>query len=128
MLAAGEFAKAAAHALFLLHGRFTPYYKWIFRALREIEPEASERLERIVIGDAAASESAGLHVVPDGPDAAAGTALLIEELSSYIIGLLREQELSDASCGDLEKHAYSVNDRIEDPLLRNADIFAGLNG
>ena len=144
-LAAGEFAKAAAHALFLLHGRFTPYYKWIFRALREIEPEASERLERIVIGDAAASESSDpaaasegsnaaalnssvLRGVSDGPDAAAGTALLIEELSSYIIGLLREQELSDASCGDFEKHAYSVNDRIEDPLLRNADIFEGLNG
>ena len=127
-LAAGEFAVSAAHALFLLHGRYTPYYKWIFRALREIEPEAAERLERIVTGDAqAAQESADQRRLSGSRDTSSGTQLLIEELSSYIIGQLKEQGLTEASCGELEKHAYSVNDRIEDPLLRNADIFAGLN-
>ena len=127
-LAAGEFAVSAAHALFLLHGRYTPYYKWIFRALREIEPEAAERLERIVTGDAKpAPESADQRRLSGGRNTSSGTHLLIEELSSYIIGQLKEQGLTEASCGELEKHAYSVNDRIEDPLLRNADIFAGLN-
>ena len=37
---------------------------------------------------------------------------------------VKEQQLTEAICGDLEKHAYSVNDRIENAELRNAHILA----
>ena len=39
---------------------------------------------------------------------------------------LREKELTDAVCGDLEKHAYSVNDHIRDSNLRNMHILAAV--
>ena len=38
------------------------------------------------------------------------------------IFLLQDRELTDAICGDLEKHAYSVNDRIADSTIRNMNI------
>ena len=37
-----------------------------------------------------------------------------------------DQGLTQANCGDLEKHAYSVNDGIADGDLRNAHILAGV--
>ena len=41
-----------------------------------------------------------------------------------MIDLLQEQGLTEAVCGDLEKHAYSVNDRIRDNEIRNLHILA----
>ena len=36
--------------------------------------------------------------------------------------VLQEQGLTEATCGDLEKHAYSVNDGIKDGQVRNLHI------
>ena len=36
------------------------------------------------------------------------------------------QELMQANCGDLEKHAYSGNDRVADAALRNEHILAAV--
>ena len=36
------------------------------------------------------------------------------------------QGLTKADCGDLEKHAYSVNDSIGDSQLRNLHILAAV--
>ena len=47
-------------------------------------------------------------------------------IAADVIDELKEQELSDAVCGDLEKHAYSVNDRIRDTGLRNMHILAAV--
>lgn len=38
------------------------------------------------------------------------------------IFLPQDRELTGAICGDLEKHAYSVNDRITDSTIRNMNI------
>ena len=43
-----------------------------------------------------------------------------------VVDALTEQGLTKATCGDLEKHAYSVNDAIADPELRNLHIFAAV--
>ena len=47
---------------------------------------------------------------------------MIEDIASLIINELKEQNLSEAICTDLEKHAYSVNDRISDNDIRNKNI------
>ena len=44
-----------------------------------------------------------------------------------VIGALQDQGLSEAVCGDLEKHAYSVNDRIRNSTLRNAHILLAVD-
>ena len=46
----------------------------------------------------------------------------MEGIASQVIELLQEQGLTEATCGDLEKHAYSVNDGIKDGEVRNLHI------
>ncbi len=114
-LAVYEFVTAAMHVIFLLNRRYMPYYKWSFRALREL-PELSGTavdLEWLI-----SSGNAG--------ETAAQKAQLIEDLSRSVTGALEKEGLTDASCADLEKHAYSVNDHVKSGTLRNANIFAGV--
>ena len=47
---------------------------------------------------------------------------LIEDTASAVIDALQKRDLTDAVCTDLEKHAYSVNDRIDDASVRNLHI------
>ena len=51
---------------------------------------------------------------------------IIEGIAADVIDALREKGLSEAICGDLEKHAYSVNDGIKDPVLRNMHVLAAV--
>ena len=50
----------------------------------------------------------------------------IEDISRAIIAVLREQKLTRAPDNELERHAYSVNDRIKDAALRNMHILAAV--
>ena len=61
------------------------------------------------------------------PDAAKRKSILIENIAGAVITQLQEQNLTEAICGDLEKHAYSVNDRIVDGDLRNRHILFGVD-
>ena len=51
---------------------------------------------------------------------------VMESIAGDVIGALQAQGLTKAVCGDLEKHAYSVNDSIADPELRNLHILAAV--
>ena len=111
-LACVEFVNAAMRTIFLLQDRYMPYYKWSFRALRGLigTEELSEKLSLLLFGN-------------NHDDTAAERKYdTIEEIASEIITLLQDRELTDAICGDLEKHAYSVNDRITDSTIRNMNI------
>ena len=57
---------------------------------------------------------------------AVGTSIEQFPSASAVIGALMDQGLTQANCGDLEKHAYSVNDGIADGNLRNLHILAGV--
>ena len=114
-LAVNEFVKSTISAIFLLNRRYQPYYKWSFRSLREL-PKLSilaELLEYLLITD-------------NGGDMAEEKYNVIEGICSDVTDELMEQDLTDAVCGDLEKHAYSVNDRIADPELRNLHILSAV--
>ena len=114
-LAAGEFAKSCMAAIFLLNKCYQPYYKWSFRALRSL-PKLS--LEAELLEYLLTTDNAG-ELAQDKYD-------VIEGMAADVIDELMEQGLTKASCGDLEKHAYSVNDGIEDPSLRNLHILAAV--
>ena len=114
-LAAVEFVKSTMSAVFLLNGRYQPYYKWSFRAMRAL-PELSllaELLEYL------------LTTGNDG-DMAGEKSAVMESIAGDVIRTLQTQGLTRASCGDLEKHAYSVNDSISDPELRNLHILSAV--
>ena len=114
-LAAGDFVRHAMAAVFLLNGVYQPYYKWAFRALRAL-PRLSllaELMEYLLTTD------------NDG-ELAEAKRDVIEDMAADVIGELKAQGLTRAACGDLEKHAYSVNDGIRDAWLRNAHVLAGV--
>ncbi len=110
-LAAIEFVKSSMQVIFLLNGKYMPYYKWSFRALRDLESfsELSYSLEYLISSD-------------NTPENAKLKYDMIEDISSLIIEELKRRSLTDGICGDLEKHAYSVNDRISDNDIRNRNI------
>ena len=114
-LAVCEFVKSACESIFLLNRGYQPYYKWTFRALRALPllSEEAELLEYLLTTD-------------NEPETAEEKYHVIEGIAADIIDELMEQNLTEATCGDLEKHAYSVNDRIADGELRNLHILAGV--
>lgn len=110
-LAVTEFVRHTLAVIFLLNERYLPYYKWQFRALREL-PCLSELAQPLEF----------LLTTGNEEPLAAQKAGMIEEIAFRVISALQEQGLTEAVCGDLEKHAYSVNDQIDDSNLRNTHI------
>lgn len=110
-LAAIEFVKSAMQTVFLLNEKYMPYYKWSFRAFRELERfgELAFSLEYLI-----SSENTEQNALLKSD--------MIEDIAALIVQELKAQALSDAICTDLEKHAYSVNDRITDNDIRNRNI------
>ena len=110
-LAVFTFVQHAMSALFLMERRYMPYYKWSFRGLRELQGgrEAAEVMERLITTGNSRQE-------------AEEKRFLIEETVQKIITELEGQGLTEATCGDLGKHAYSVNDGIRDGNIRNLHI------
>lgn len=114
-LAAVEFAQSAMHAVFLLNDVYMPYYKWQFRAMRGLERLSllAEVLEYLIT----TGNDGGL---------AGEKQAVMEGVAGDVIRELRAQGLTAADCGDLEKHAYSVNDSISDGQLRNLHVLAAV--
>ncbi len=111
-LAVNEFVKSCIEVVFLLNKAYAPYYKWSFRALRRL-PRLSLTAETLE------------YLLTTGNDRSLAESKydMIESTASDIIDELQTQGLTKAICGDLEKHAYSVNDGIEDGDVRNLNIF-----
>ena len=114
-LAVIEFVNAAMKTLFLLNKKYMPYYKWSFRAMRDLKlfSTFSDSFEYLLTSE---NDSATAQTKTD----------VIEDIASMIIGYLIDNEMTKAICGDLEKHAYSVNDSISDPNIRNMNILAAV--
>lgn len=108
-LACTRFVEAAMRVAFLLHGRYLPYYKWSFRALRQFDGALAERLSLLLRSNDAEEQYT-----------------VIEQTAAGIIDALQAQHLTAAICGNLEKHAYSVNDKIADGTIRNLHILAAV--
>ena len=114
-LAVFEFARATMSATFLLNRVYQPFYKWAFRAMRGL-PALSIEAELLE----------WLITTGNEPEQAEEKADVIEGICADVIDELIGQGLTQATCGDVEKHAYSVNDSIGDAGLRNAHILAAV--
>lgn len=112
-LALLNFVQSAMHCLFLLAGRYMPYYKWCFRALRELQGggQWAAPLERLICSDNAD---------------AAGKVQIIEQLCAAVADALRAQSLADIAGNDAERLAYAVNNTVQDAAVRNAHILCGV--
>ena len=114
-LAVAEFVRSAMAACFLLSGRYLPYYKWSFRALRALPRFAA----------LAPSFEALLTSGNDARHVLVKTAQ-IETAAAAVLAAAREQGLTKAEGSDLERHACAVNDGIRDAELRNLHILAAV--
>lgn len=110
-LAVFEFVTHAIKAVHLLNDRYCPFYKWAYRSLRDL-PVLSEL------------EAPLAFLTENGNDnvSASAKAEIIEDIAGMIIAELKRQDLTDATCNNLETHAYSVAYKIADGNLRNTSI------
>ncbi len=110
-LAAGEFVNAALKTVFLLNKKYIPYYKWAFRALRELPllSELNSELEFLI------SSGNTEKQVQEKQE-------IIEHVAQAVIAQLTVQNITALKSGELEQHAYSVNNAIKDSGIRNLNI------
>ena len=110
-LALTEFVRSSCSMIFLLNRRHEPYYKWVFRAMAELDTLSSlkEALEFLLLGENDSTLKVGV----------------IEDICSSVIAQLREQGLTDSASDYLEDHAFEVQERITSRSLRAMHIMEG---
>ena len=99
-----RFCEAVTSLVFLLNKRYTPFYKWMHCAMKDL----------LVMGKAISAMISDLIARTDP----LAKLTLIEEICGRIIEQLRQAGLSDADSDFLLDHAYSLHSRISDPKLR----------
>ena len=107
-MAAAEFMSKAQGAIFLLYGKYKPYYKWSTKALMGLGPmgeEAGELMQR----------AAG-HMSSCVPE--------IEEISALIITELRKRGLSGSQSDFLLDHAREIQEGITDQMLKKVHLMS----
>ena len=114
-LCAIEYAKHVTELVFLINRAYSPFYKWKFRAMRGLEKlgELADILEFLISTESDEKTVENKYGI-------------IEDVAGMIINELQELGVTDAICGDLEKHAYSVNDRIKNNELRQMNVLASV--
>lgn len=112
-LALGEFVKATVSMVFLLNNRYTPFYKWMFRGMRELPVlgEMAEKLEQLLSTEE--KKRAGEQERE------------IEEICVLVAEELRRQGLSHGTWDYLEPHGVAVMEQIRDGKIRSLHIMEG---
>jgi len=110
-LALGEFVRTAISMIFLLNKRYAPYYKWSFRAMRQL-PKLSEQADSLT----------ALLLNTTAPE---NQAQNIEAIAGAIIAELQRQNLTDSASDYLEDHAFSIMQTIRDRKLRTLHVMEG---
>ena len=114
-LAVYAFVKNIIASVYLLNNRYMPFYKWVYRGMRDLAvlPDLAGTLAR-------------LTETGNSPDEAEAKRKIINDICISIASELRTEGLLISPSNDLESAAYEVNGRISDPSLRNESIFAGM--
>ncbi len=108
-LALSEFVQKSIEMVFLLNKEHMPYYKWSFRAMKDLD----------ILGDKACLLEKLLDTPNEqSPEISQG----IESFCASVVGELKKQGLTDFDDDYLERHAYSINEKIADNRLRNSSI------
>lgn len=101
-----EFVNHAMHTIFLLNQKYMPFYKWSFRALRNLPVlgKCEKDLEFLI------SQPNADHFPRQKKE-------IFENLAANVIDVLRV-----GTGNDLETCAYLINESISDGRLRNEHI------
>ena len=113
-LAAAEFAKNTASFVYLINGRFAPFYKWALRGMKNLEilPDFSQKLSALLTGGFT-------------PDEITIKQNIIENICSLTADYLRNSDLAQSSSDFLEPLAYQVQNKIKSSEIRSLHIMEG---
>ena len=106
-----KFCADAMSLVFLLNRRYTPFYKWIHRGIREL-PILGESMHQKI------GEMVGTQDYKRRND-------IIEEISAAIIEEFKKENLSDSTSDFLLDHGPIIHDKIEDGALRKRNVWVG---
>lgn len=115
-LAIFRFVTHAINAIYLLNNKYCPFYKWAYKGLRNL-PILSELEPSLVF----------LTETANDKELSECKTAMVEDIAGLIIKELKSQGLTNATCNNLETHAYSVTDKIKDANIRNLHIMQGDN-
>lgn len=107
-LALSDFVRHTVPLVFLLNGKFAPYYKWMFRLMRELPKLGglADLLAGLLTGSLTGKEK----------------IIRVEEIAEKVIAELAVQNLSRAAGNYLEPHAFAINESIVNGELRTLHI------
>ena len=105
-----RFSDAAIAMAFLLSKTYRPYYKWAYRALRDLPPPGGETARLLL----EISETGGLDKKSQSE-----RQLRIDELCAIFVRELRAQGLSGSGDWFLATHGEEIQSGIKDDFLRS---------
>lgn len=125
-MALAEFIQNTGSACFLLAGQYMPYFKWMHRKMKELPvlSGVADKLEELVL--LPSQRDKWNPAKPEQYRFSLNTAdekvALIEEIAGMIAAELRKQGLAEGTDSYLEPYAAEVESRIEDQVLRTANL------
>lgn len=110
-----EFVNSTINAIFLINEKYRPYYKWCFKALRNLDKLSfvADKLEYLI--------SSG-----NQPQEVLLKQEITEEIAKEVIAELKAQRLTKEDVTELEVQAYAVNNNIKNGDIRNLHILYGI--
>lgn len=128
--ALSEFIRNTISMVFLLNGKYMPYYKWMHRGMlalpilgKEVGGLLQELAENGVSMDAWDCEIN--ENAPQALNSADRNVLLIEQICRLVAGELRRENLSSETNSFITLHGISMMERIRDPQIRNMHLMEG---
>ena len=136
-LALYEFVNATIHTTFLLNEVYMPFYKWRFRALRDLSwPRNFKMKSELNYIDGIEDDSVvevplekmliSFLNVSDEKMFSSSVSRDIDLIAKAFIERLKNDNLIDRDDIFLERHAYEINNRIKDINIRNMNILEGV--
>lgn len=125
-MALAEFVQNAGSACFLLTRQYMPYFKWMHRKMKELPvlSEVAGKLEELALLPSQQDKWDTEH--PEkyrfSLNLSDGKVALIEEIAGMVAAELRKQGLARGEDPYLEPYAAEVEEKIEDPVLRAANL------
>lgn len=113
-LAAAEFARNTASFVYLINGKYAPFYKWAIRGIKSLElfPHFSQKLTDLLTGGFS-------------PDEIKNKQNIIENICADAADYLRKAGLVQSSSDFLEPLAYQVQNKIKNSEIRSLHIMEG---
>ena len=108
--ALSEFVRSAISMIFLLNKRYCPFYKWMHRALGQLEI-LNEMQPLFMTLCSIATKDPNDHFLQ--------CELIIEKICLNVIEELHGQQLSDVDDSFLLNHCSSITERIHDNTIRS---------